>query len=247
MRPVLQDQLTRPGPPPTEGGGTPGPKGLNLICAPAPQNLRQGVQNTAKAPPAKSAPKTSQEEPSEEKTTTTIDHVDGQAKATQSVRDEVVVVSSGSGSYEAQTESDAETLEDLETGFGLNPEQASQLRVCYKRRGIAYVEEKAELTRAEPLKNAAFFMLALEKGWESPVKIDKKAKPAKPEPSREKMPARPDYSAQWELWQRASDEQREAWRRDYIIRQTEPKPGEKPRTAFLARLHGLTQPQEAVA
>ena len=75
--------------------------------------------------------------------------MDGQAKATQSVRDEVVVVSSGSGSYEAQTESDAETLEDLETGFGLNPEQASQLRVCYKRRGIAYVEEKAELTRAQ--------------------------------------------------------------------------------------------------
>jgi hypothetical protein len=160
----------------------------------------------------------------------------------------VMVVSSGSRPYEAQAESDAEPLEDLETDFGLNPEQAGKLRVHYKRRGVAYVEEKAELTRAEPRKNAAaFFMLALEKNWKAPVKIDKKAKPAKPEPSKEKAPARPDYSAQWELWQRASDEQREAWRQDHLIRQTEPRPGEKPRTAFLARLHGLTQPEGVAA
>lgn len=181
--------------------------------------------------------------------TTTTPCARGDSKAADPTKPAaVVVVSSGSGFYEAQAEDDAETLEDLETDFGLNPEQAGKLRVHHKRRGIAYVEEKAELTRAEPRKNAAaFFMLALEKNWKAPVKLDKKVKPTKPEPSKEKVPARPDYSAQWELWQRASDEQREAWRQDHIIRQTEPKPGEKPRTAFLARLHGLTQPEGVAA
>lgn len=236
--------------PPLKGAAVPPAKSAPL----PPQNLRPspagpapGGAKHSKNTPAESAPKTLEEEPSEE-TSTTTQHAGEQTKATQPTKNEVVVVSSGSRSYEAQAENDAETLEDLESDFGLNPEQAGKLRACYKRQGIAYVEEKAELTRAEPRKNAAaFFMLALEKNWKAPVKIDKKTKPTKPEPPKEEVPARPDYSAQWELWQRASDEQREAWRQDHLIRQLEPKAGEKPRTAFLARLQGLTQPQEAVA
>jgi hypothetical protein len=207
------------------------------------KNVKAGFTNAGIQRSQECEPETSRG--TKEKTTTTARvHAEG-APATEAP---VVVVSSGAGFHEAQAESDAETLEDLGSDFGLNPEQAGKLRVYYKRHGMAYVEEKAELTRAEPRKNAAaFFMRALEKDWKAPVKLDKKAKPTKPEPSKEKAPARPDYSAQWELWQGASDEQREAWRQDHLIRQLEPKAGEKPRTAFLARLHGLTQPEGVAA
>jgi len=151
-----------------------------------------------------------QKEPSKETSTTTErSPVQAEPAATEK---EVVVASSFEGSSEQEAEMDAETLEDLGAEFGLNAKQADELRACAVRYGIGYVEEKAEITRAEPRKNAAaFFMKALTEDWQRPVKIARKVRNI-PVPSKEEdAPSTPpDFSAELRWWQSATDEEKEA-------------------------------------
>jgi plasmid replication initiation protein len=79
-------------------------------------------------------------------------------------------------------------------------------------------------------------------------RLDRRRKAATALPSLEEQPPpKPDHEPMARLWSEASDEQRQAWLEDELLRMTAPKAGEKPRTTFLARLYSLTQPKEAAA
>ncbi|MBV8401900.1 MAG: helix-turn-helix domain-containing protein [Acetobacteraceae bacterium] len=126
----------------------------------------------------------------------------------------VVVVSSGSG-FEAEEKRRHQRLAELSSQFCLNPSQANELHRIAKDpdKGMAYIEEKAQLTLSEPRDNAAaFFVLALERNWKPKVKI---AKQPKSEPTPQKPPEPlADFSAEMTWWQSATDAQREDILRD---------------------------------
>jgi len=71
----------------------------------------------------------------------------------------------------------------------------------------------------------------------------KREAPSLPAPAPEPLPDKPDYSSMETLWVQASEAQRNAWRQDEFLRRSEPRDGEPPRPAFLARLYALTQPE----
>jgi hypothetical protein len=148
----------------------------------------------------------------QEKTTTTLPCA---PEAGPMIPDKaVVVVSSGSG-FEAEEKRRDQRLAELSSQFCLNPSQANELHRIAKDldKGMAYIEEKAQLTLSEPRDNAAaFFVLALERNWKPKVKIAKKPKS---EPTPQKPPEPPaDFSAELAWWQSATDAQREAILRD---------------------------------
>jgi Initiator Replication protein len=90
-------------------------------------------------------------------------------------------------------------------------------------------------------------------GWDFiPVPNNPKRKPKargqrEADAAAQEPPPKPDLEPMALLWAEAGPEQRATWLQDDFLRETAPKDGEPPRTAFLARLHTLTQPSEAVA
>jgi hypothetical protein len=125
-----------------------------------------------------------------ENTATTL-VANAQAKGTPPSKKAVVAVPClEAGSAEESRRID-ELMESLAPGFKLNGRhfklnghQMNEVRACAKHNGSRYVEEKAELTRAEAKKNPAkFFMDALAEDWQPPAKIDKKRKPSHSPPS----------------------------------------------------------------
>jgi hypothetical protein len=114
---------------------------------------------------------------------------------------------------------------------------------------MTFVREQAEIVRSNPkIENAAgAFETACDspEGWKRRKSAAKKAtrrKPPEPKPEEpQPVGTNPDYSAQWQLWQAASEEQRNLWRQDEVIRRFEPRVGSQPRSAFLARLYTLTE------
>jgi hypothetical protein len=157
--------------PPFAEGASRGAKSAPLPPAKsAPLGAKLSMQT-----PAESAPKTSEEEPSKETTTTTPRT---QAKAIALVAEEkqdVVVVASLEASEEAEPPITAEELAELEEAFGLNGSQKEKVRGYAESRGVDHVRDKADLTRLKAEKNAAkFFLDAQEGDWKRPVKLSKK-------------------------------------------------------------------------
>jgi hypothetical protein len=166
------------------------------------------------------------------------------ARGAATTAKEVVVASPSVGSFKQESEIETETLEVLETEFGLNAKQAGKVRADVKRHGLAYVQQKAEITRSEPRKNAAaFFLRALEEDWKPPVKIARKAKNACKEPPKEE-PVTPavDYALEAKLWQEASLEQRGLWMADPAMAFfRKPKNIDNPGNLFLGTLRAILQ------
>jgi plasmid replication initiation protein len=79
------------------------------------------------------------------------------------------------------------------------------------------------------------------------AKVDRRRKTPLALPAPEEPPPKLDYGPMVRLWTEASEEQRATWLKDGFLRRMAPKDGEPPRTAFLARLGALTQPEQAAA
>jgi hypothetical protein len=140
-------------------------------------------------------------------------------------------------------------LQQIASEFGSDSRQKAKAEACAKRRGMTFVREQAEIVRSNPkIENAAgAFETACDspEGWKRRKSAAKKAtrrKPPEPKPEEpQPVGTNPDYSAQWQLWQAASEEQRNLWRQDEVIGRFEPRVGSQPRSAFLARLYTLTE------
>jgi hypothetical protein len=102
--------------------------------------------------------------------------------------------------------------------------------------------DKAEIVRSSPRTNAGqAFMAALKGDWQKPKTIDKK-KPAKKASTTENLHPEDAPKIDWNglarTWIVASDQQRSDWLAAMPAEAQlfAPKPGQKPRTAFLAKL-----------
>ena len=134
------------------------------------------------------------------------------------------------------------TLAELAREFGLNGLQETALQGYVEREGLQYLLDKAEIVRSSPRANAGqAFMAALKGDWQKPKTIDKK-KPAKKASTRENL--HPEDAPKIDLngfartWIEASDQQRSDWLAAMPAEAQlfAPRPGQKPRTVFLAKL-----------
>jgi hypothetical protein len=143
------------------------------------------------------------------------------------------------------------TVEELRAWLALDPKQyvhTPHLRAAILERAKKELDQVADLS----------FVYAAHKhgktvtGWRFtpvpnvPSRVPKPTRNAKAtrlkEPDPPAAPA-PTFEAEAALWASASQEQRGAWlTADQFLRDTQPKPGEKPRLAFLSRLHLVTKP-----
>ena len=113
------------------------------------------------------------------------------------------------------------------------------------REGLQYLLDKAEIVRSSPRTNAGqAFMAALKGDWQKPITIDKK-KPTKKasiteNPHPEDVP-KIDWDGIARTWMVASDQQRSDWLAAMPAEAQlfAPKPGQKPRTAFLGKLREI--------
>ena len=149
---------------------------------------------------------------------------------------------------EAQAELDKIVIE-----FGLSRKQGAALKEYVERDGLAYVLEKADIVRSRERDNAAMtFIAALRGDWKKPVPVarPRPKKKTTPPPKKPELPPGPELPATASifeaeaaaLWSNASQEQKDAWLQDEMLRHFQPKAGQKPGLAFLSRLHLLTQP-----
>ena len=134
------------------------------------------------------------------------------------------------------------TLAELAREFGLSGPQETALQGYVAREGLQYLLDKAEIVRSSPRTNAGqAFMAALKGDWQKPKTIDKK-KPAKKSSTTENL--HPEDAPKIDLdglartWIVASDQQRSDWLAAMPAEAQlfAPKPGQKPRTAFLVKL-----------
>ena len=134
------------------------------------------------------------------------------------------------------------TLAELAREFGLNGLQETALQGYVEREGLQYLLDKAEIVRSSPRANAGqAFMAALKGDWQKPKTIDKK-KPAKKASTTENL--HPEDAPKIDLngfartWIEASDQQRSDWLAAMPAEAQlfAPRPGQKPRTVFLAKL-----------
>jgi hypothetical protein len=135
-------------------------------------------------------------------------------------------------------------LAELAREFGLSGPQETALQGYVAREGLQYLLEKAEIVRSSPRANAGqTFMAALKGDWKKPITIDKKksAKKALTEnPHPEDVP-KIDWEGIARTWMMASDQQRSDWLAAMPAEAQlfAPKPGQKPRTAFLGKLREI--------
>jgi Initiator Replication protein len=134
------------------------------------------------------------------------------------------------------------TLAELAREFGLSGPQETALQGYVEREGLQYLLDKAEIVRSSPRANAGqAFMAALKGDWQKPKTIDKK-KPAKKASTTENL--HPEDAPKIDLngfartWIEASDQQRSDWLAAMPAEAQlfAPRPGQKPRTVFLAKL-----------
>ena len=99
----------------------------------------------------------------------------------------------GFASIEAEADRNSELdilVSDIATEFGLSKPQSKTVRQYASEAGIAYVQEKMEIVKSKPRKNAAgAFLAALRDDWKKsveikppPKKVVKPAPPAEPPP-----------------------------------------------------------------
>src|SRR6266481_6587180 len=134
------------------------------------------------------------------------------------------------------------TLAELAREFGLSGPQETTLQGYVEREGLQYLLDKAEIVRSSPRANAGqAFMAALKGDWQKPKTIDKK-KPAKKASTTENLhpedAPKIDLDGLAQTWIDASDQQRSDWLAAMPAQAQlfAPRPGQKPRTAFLAKL-----------
>ena len=137
------------------------------------------------------------------------------------------------------------TLAELAREFGLSGIQENALHGYVSREGLEYLLEKAEIIRSSPRSNAGqAFMAAIKGDWQKPKTIEKK----KPERKRPRwlnlyLDDAPKFDLEGlaQTWNVASEQQRSDW---LVAMSGEaklfaPRPGQKPRTAFLLKLGAI--------
>jgi plasmid replication initiation protein len=134
------------------------------------------------------------------------------------------------------------TLAELVREFGLSGPQETALQRYVAREGLQYLLDKAEIVRSSPRANAGqAFMAALKGDWQKPKTIDKK-KPVRKASTTENLhredALKIDLDGLSRTWITASDQQRSDWLAAMPAEAQlfAPRPGQKPRTAFLAKL-----------
>jgi Initiator Replication protein len=137
------------------------------------------------------------------------------------------------------------TLAELAKEFGLSRSQESDLKGYISREGIEYLLDKAEIVRSSPQENAGkTFMAAIKGDWQKPKRIEKK-KPVKKTTASADLhledAPKIDLEGLTQTWNAASDQQRSDW---LVAMSAEaklfaPRPGQKPRTAFLLKLRAI--------
>lgn len=147
------------------------------------------------------------------------------------------------------------TVKELREWMGFEPgeyEKSFHIRAAVIERAKSELDKVADVSfEYDPISEGGrtvgwFFIPVVNNPKGQKVDRRRKTAPALPSPE-EQPPSRPDYEPLARLWAEACDEQRDAWRQDDVIRRFEPKPREKPRLAFLARLYALTQPADTAA
>ena len=134
------------------------------------------------------------------------------------------------------------TLAELAMEFGLSRPQENTLQEYVAREGLQYLLEKAEIVRSSPRANAGqTFMAALKGDWQKPKTIDKKRPVKKASTTEDLHPEdalKIDLDGVARTWTEASEQQRSAWLAAMPAQAQlfAPRPGQKPRTAFLATL-----------
>jgi hypothetical protein len=134
------------------------------------------------------------------------------------------------------------TLVELVREFGLSGSRETALQRYVAREGLQYLLDKAEIVRSSPRANAGqAFMAALKGDWQKPKTIDKK-KPVRKASTTENLhredALKIDLDGLSRTWITASDQQRSDWLAAMPAEAQlfAPRPGQKPRTAFLAKL-----------
>lgn len=142
------------------------------------------------------------------------------------------------------------TLAELSKEFGLSGIQENALQGYVSREGLEYLLEKAEIVRSSPRANAGqAFMAALKGDWQKPKTIDKK-RPAKkataPANLHPEDAPKIDLDGLARTWIDASDQQRSDWLAAMPAEAQlfAPRPGQKPRTVFLAKLGAISTPSQ---
>jgi plasmid replication initiation protein len=134
------------------------------------------------------------------------------------------------------------TLAELGREFGLSGRQETALQGYVAREGLQYLLDKAEIVRSIPRANAGqAFMAALKGDWQKPKTIEKKKAAKKASTTENLHPEdtpKIDLDALARTWIVASDQQRADWLAAMPAEAQlfAPRPGQKPRTAFLAKL-----------
>jgi plasmid replication initiation protein len=133
-------------------------------------------------------------------------------------------------------------LAELGREFGLSGPQETALQGYVAREGLQYLLDKAEIVRSIPRANAGqAFVAALKGDWQKPKTIEKK-KPVKKASTTENLhpedTPKIDLDALARTWIVASDQQRADWLAAMPAEAQlfAPRPGQKPRIAFLAKL-----------
>ena len=137
------------------------------------------------------------------------------------------------------------TLAELAREFGLSGIQENALHGYVSREGLEYLLEKAEIVRSSPRSNAGqAFMAAIKGDWQKPKTIEKK-KPVKKATAAANLylDDAPNFDLEGlaQTWNVASEQQRSDW---LVAMSGEaklfaPRPGQKPRTAFLLKLGAI--------
>jgi plasmid replication initiation protein len=145
------------------------------------------------------------------------------------------------------------TLAELSKEFGLSGIQENALQGYVSREGLEYLLEKAEIVRSSPRANAGqAFLAALKGDWQKPKTIEKK-KPAKKVSTIENLhpedAPKIDLDGLAQTWIDASNQQRSDWLAAMPAEAQlfAPRPGQKPRTAFLATLGEIITSSVSVA
>jgi plasmid replication initiation protein len=142
------------------------------------------------------------------------------------------------------------TLAELAREFGLSGSQETALQGYVVAEGLQYLLDKAEIVRSRPRSNAGqAFMAALKGDWQKPKTIDKKRPANKAAASANLHPEdapKIDLDILHRTWIAASDQQRSDWLAAMPAQAQlfAPRPGQKPRTAFLATLGEIIAPSQ---